>query len=375
MKNFLALILNLNRMLTALVLLPLGITAQRPTEGESSEGTLWYVILPVVGLALAGAVIVLVRGWRARSNDAKRKQRDNQFVDKAPQFRRRRPAAEPRVRSEAEESFEQMMSQIKPPELKQPAVPEKAKFSALPVSSFTELAATPVFEPLRDSADEELLNAVYQTQEDVEDDEEVRESALKIMAAFKNRNTVEALAQIAQYDISADLRSKAALTLAEFDHESVFEPILLACADPSRSVRAAAARGLFMLSFDRAEAFMRIAESNDDFRMRQAAHAAIEADFVGRSFDRLIHPDRKMAYEAFALLVLLVRAGETGQIFDALRNHKDENVKMALLQVLKTVKQDATLSQLHYLAEQNFFSGELAKMLEEVIESLEPVHA
>lgn len=68
-------------------------------------------------------------------------------------------------------------------------------------------------------------------------------------------------------DLSSNLASKAVATLTDFDHESVFEAILLACADPTREVRAAAARGLFRLNFDRADAWKRIIESNDEFRI------------------------------------------------------------------------------------------------------------
>ncbi|MEO6051318.1 MAG: hypothetical protein ABIP78_08305 [Pyrinomonadaceae bacterium] len=74
------------------------------------------------------------------------------------------------------------------------------------------------------------------------------------MTAFRTRNSVEALSQIALYDLSSNLRSKAVATLTDFDHESVFEAILLACADPTREVRAASARGVFRLNFDRADA-------------------------------------------------------------------------------------------------------------------------
>ncbi len=73
------------------------------------------------------------------------------------------------------------------------------------------------------------------------------------------------------YDISSNLRSKAVSVLADFDHESVFETVLLCCADPTREVRAAAARALFNLSFERSDSWARIAQCDDEFRMVQAA--------------------------------------------------------------------------------------------------------
>jgi hypothetical protein len=122
---------------------------------------------------------------------------------------------------------------------------------------------------------------------------------------------------------------------------------LLCCADPTREVRAAAARGLFRLNFDRADAWSRIAETHDEFRMRQATRAAIEADLLTRSFDRLTHQDQKIAYEAVTLLSLMIRAGETAQIFKSIETHNDSNVKLALVHVVGLTKDEATLANLY----------------------------
>ena len=145
------------------------------------------------------------------------------------------------------------------------------------------------------------MSAVEQTHEEFEEDEEIRELSVRILAAFKTRNSVEALSEVALYDLSSNLRSKAVTILSEFDHESVFETVLLACADPTREVKAAAARSLFRLSFDRANAWTRIADSDEEGRMRQIARAAIEADLVNRTLERLVHEDHKIAQRLLRL--------------------------------------------------------------------------
>jgi len=226
----------------------------------------------------------------------------------------------------------------------------KLQYSQLPINSFSKLAPAKHYAPLPDSNDPALISAIEQTNDEYEEDEAVRELALRVLAAFKHHNAVEALTQMALYDLSSNLRSKAVNALAEFDHESVFEPILLACADPTREVRAAAARGLFSLGFDRAHAWKRLIEANDTFRLMQAARAAIASDIVSRSFERLIHEDTKVAYEAFALVALLIKAGETKEIFDAIEGHKDERVRFALLHVLKVQKDERTIEELMRLA-------------------------
>jgi HEAT repeat protein len=251
----------------------------------------------------------------------------------------------------------------------------RLQYSQLPINSFRDLMPSKLYEPLPLSNEAALLSAIEQANEEFEEDESVRDLALRILVAYRTRNSVEALSQIALYDLSSSLRSKAVSTLTDFDHESVFEAILLACADPTREVRAAAARGLFRLSFDRADAWKRIIETNDEFRMSHAARAAIESGIVVKSFDRLVHEDLKVAYEAFTLVCLMIRSGETECMFDALKNHRDERVKFALLQVLKVQGDQRTLAALNKLSRENTFSTDVAERLRDAIISFDGVTA
>lgn len=249
------------------------------------------------------------------------------------------------------------------------------QFNQLPIFKFNKLELARPFSPLMISNDDALMSAVEQTHDEFEEDEEIRDLAVRILTRFKTRNSVEALSQVALYDLSSNLRSKAVAVLADFDHESVFETILLCCADPTREVRAAAARGLFRLSFDRADAWTRIAETGDEFRMRQAALSAKEADLLKRSFDRLVHPDHKIAYEAVALLSLMIRAGETGEIFEAVETHHDSNVKLALVHVIGLTKDEETLSNLYELLEKTTLSKELKEKIDESIQNFDLIPA
>lgn len=252
---------------------------------------------------------------------------------------------------------------------------KKIKFEKLPITSFSELKPAKQFDALPISNDEALMNAIEQTQDEFEEDVEIRELAVRILARFRTRNSIEALTDVALYDLSSHLRSKAVMVLAEFDHESVFETILLGCADPTREVRAASAKALFQLSFDRSDAWTRIALSGDEFRVSQAAKAAIESDLVDRSIDRLVHEDHKYAYEAFTLLALLVKAGETKEIFQALENHRDTTVKIAVLKVLKVLRDDRVLPGIYSFIERNSLPEDLSNAANEVIKSCELVPA
>ncbi|CAN5493440.1 hypothetical protein BH10ACI1_BH10ACI1_33790 [soil metagenome] len=247
---------------------------------------------------------------------------------------------------------------------------EQLQFSQLPIARIDKIKIAKPFTPLPISNDEALLCAIEQVKDEYEEDEQVRDLALRILAAFKTRNAVESLSEIALYDLSSNLRSKAVTTLTELDHESVFEPILLACADPTREVRAAAARGLFRLSFDRADAWSRIAQTADEFKMRQSSRAAIEADLVKRSFARLAHTDEKSAYEAVTLITLLLKAGETKEIFEALLTHPVMNVRKAILKIIKFTKEPNALEGLYSLLEQNTLPPDLQIEVDETIKEI-----
>lgn len=210
------------------------------------------------------------------------------------------------------------------------------------------------FKQLPLSSDEGLISAIEQTQDEYEEDVELREIAVKILAKFKTRNSIKALSQIALYDLSMQLRLKAVLTLADFDHESIFETVLLACTDPRKEVSAVASNALSKLTFDRSEAWTKIAECEDDFRMIRSARASIESGLVVKSIDRMIYDeDEVCAYETFALLALLVKAGKTKALFELTKNYKDARVKLMILHVLKVLSDEKTLSGINSSVDQN----------------------
>lgn len=371
-------------------------TAATPAAPPMEDDTWWYVTVFLLLLGLAGALFwwyntkkveqtKIARGGKQPAKTIKNTH-ENDAVDAEKEMEWYRKNQKSMGKKEAGKSRKNPL-QVGDP-LNTPTTARNLendanangeirvwKFEELPISSFSELKPAAEYDLLPLSNDPALMSAIEQTQDEFEEDEEVRSLALRILTAFKSRNAAESLGQIALYDISSNLRSKAATTLAEFDHESVFENLLLACADPTREVRAAAARGLFRLSFDRADAWTRIAETKDEFRMRQAARAAAEADLVERSFDRLIHPDRKVAYEAFALTALLIKAGEAERIFAAIEKHRDTKVKLALLHVLSVVKDEETLPHLYAILEHNSIAPEIKTKADQIIHSFDLVPA
>ncbi len=364
--------------------------------GTGGDSTMYWIMLIVLVLGLGGAIFWWYSSKKSvtgEKDDNSKNKWDNEAVDadkemewlrkhsktinKKPVKQKTYPKNLPRtskvLNKNKAESLKGNVSDVSFAETKNKL--DQIKFSKLPINAFTAVNPAKTFDPLPISNDEALMSAIEQSQDEYEEDEVIRDLSVRILARFKTRNSVEALSQIALYDLAANLRSKAIVTLAEFDHESVFETILLGCADPTREVRASAAKALFQLSFNRADAWARIAQSDDDYRMIQAAKAAIESDLVDRSIDRLVHEDYKYSYEAFVLLALLVKAGETAEIFQSLENHRDKTVKLAVLRVLYILKDDRVLPQVYSYIERNSLPEDLSNAATDIIKTCDLVTA
>ncbi len=375
-----------------------------PTQQPAEDNTWWYVTLFILVISLAGAVFWTLKTKKAEKeaqSEASRKEKnrsdDNNWdensvdadkemewfrkhkktVGKSTQKTPKKTLAEglPKTSKifKRNEAVVETSSNYSDKEFKEKL--QTLQFNQLPIFKIQKLELARPFAPLSISNDDALMSAIEQTHDEFEEDEEIRDLAVRILKRFRTRNSVESLSQVALYDLSSNLRSKAVTILADFDHESVFETILLCCADPTREVRAAAARGLFRLNFDRSDAWTRIAETGDEFRMSQATRSAIEADLLTRSFDRLTHQDQKIAYEAVALLSLMIRAGETEQIFKAIETHNDSHVRLALVHVIGLAKEESTVSNLYEILEKSTISKELKDKIDEVIESFEMIPA
>jgi hypothetical protein len=234
-------------------------------------------------------------------------------------------------------------------------------------SSFWQLTTPHPLAPLPSAnGNESVLDALEQLKED-DDDEMMRSLAIRVLTAAKTQESVEGLAQVALYDSSARLRIEAVMALAAFDHESVFEPILLAGADPSREVRAAAARALSRLSFERSDAFVRVIGSRDEERLRLAALACVESGFAARAFERLSSTDGKQSYEAFAILTLLTKAGEFQPILQTIAEHPSVQVRLATVKVLHNLNSSRMSAALYELSLREDLPEEVKNALKELL--------
>jgi HEAT repeat protein len=203
-------------------------------------------------------------------------------------------------------------------------------------------------EALPDWIEDETLRSALERLES--SDVESRVHSAQQLAQFQVRRAVEALAAMARQDGESAVRSAAVTSLGLINHESVFAPVILALADDAREVRAAAARALSRLSFDRADAYVRVMESADAEALAEVAKACVKAGLAAQAINRLASEDRRQAYEAFSLLSLCAKAGETQPIIETVECHRDIEVRLACIRLLGLSNQPQLGEQLMHIA-------------------------
>jgi HEAT repeat protein len=177
-----------------------------------------------------------------------------------------------------------------------------------------------------------------------------RTQAVKDLAQFHIQSSVSMLSTIACCDLEPPLRALAIAGLASINHESVFPAILIGMADESREVRAAAARALSRLEFDRADAYVRVIETADDDLLKQVASACIRSGIVAQNIDRLASNDRRQAYESYSLICLLAKAGMIEPVIEAVHSHQKIEVRLMAIQLLATAANAEVIDRYRQLA-------------------------
>jgi len=343
----------------ALISITVMVYSQNELQAESQQGLWWYLLVFLFLFGAMGSIIWVIVLKRSVQQGRANKKEIPHFK-KVEEFNPKIPPKEPRKETKKETLFDTS---------RQSVVSFMDTLPLLPVFLAKSLPTPKPLTPLPVSNDEGLLSAIEEL-ETADADEELRLLSLKVLAAFRTRNAVDALSKLIQNDQSDEIKIKAIQILTEFNHESVFEPILLACADSSKRVRTFAVQALSKLNIERSEAWMRIAESDDPERLRLCASAAIESGFAERVFDRLLSKDTKQANEAMALLALLIKADETTIVFRRLAEEKNQILQKAILKVIRLTGSDNALGGLYLMLERKDVSDEVKKEIDEIIESI-----
>ncbi|HEX8142636.1 MAG TPA: HEAT repeat domain-containing protein [Pyrinomonadaceae bacterium] len=252
----------------------------------------------------------------------------------------------------------------------EPPMPEQAVLSAVSAQGpFTgeiiRLETSVALEELPEWMEDEHLTEALTALDS--DDVETRKAAARHLAQFQVQRSVQALSARAMSDGEPSVRAAAITSLGDINHESVFAAVLVGFADEAREVRAAAARAISHLSFDRADAYVRLLNTSGPETLREVARACIKGGMAMQAIDRLASEDRRQAYESFSLLSLLAKSSETEPIVDAIVHHKDYNVRLAAVRLLGLCGSPEIVQQLRQLAVKDGLPEKLRTALLEVV--------
>jgi HEAT repeat protein len=237
------------------------------------------------------------------------------------------------------------------------------------IKEITHLEPPSSVEDLPVDSNDEILTQGLASLDSI--DVETRSEALKILTQFRVQSAVEAISRVARHDSEPNIRSMAISSLGSINHESVFPAVLIGMADDSREVRAAAARSLNRLSFDRADAYVRVIETSDDETIRNVAKACIQAGIVSQNLDRLSNSDHRQAYETFSLICLLDKAKMNEPILNAIADHPNIDVRLKAVHLLACTGQPETFDQLRELAVKDGMREDVKTALLEAIYKLD----
>ena len=198
-------------------------------------------------------------------------------------------------------------------------------------------------------------------------DERARAMIAQQLSMYPVQRSVAALTSMVVSDPAPSVRAAAVASLGSIDHESIFAPVLLALADETRIVQAAAARTLSGLSFDRADVYVRLMETASPEMLREVAQACIKTGIVAQAADRLASEDRQQAYEAFSLFSLLARANEMAPILNVIENHPQEEARFCAVHVIGLSGQSSVVPRLREIAEHDGISENVRSAVLEVL--------
>jgi hypothetical protein len=97
------------------------------------------------------------------------------------------------------------------------------------------------------------------------------------------------------------------------------------------------------------------------------ANACIKAGMVGQAIDRMISEDRRLAYESFSLVSLLAKANETEPLMEAIANHPEVSVRLALIRLLGNTGQPEIATELRHMAVREGLPEKVSSALMEVV--------
>lgn len=165
-------------------------------------------------------------------------------------------------------------------------------------------------------------------------------------------------------------RASSVRALARLNTDEAFRQICAAFDDPAQEVRDAAARALNEISDERAENFTRALRESPAERRRQIGASLATSGLAGEAVSQLTGESRERTYDAFSLLFLMAKAGETAPLVHAIESHPDTEVRLAVVKLLALSGQQEVLPSFKRLAVRGSLPAEVRSAVMEAIYQL-----
>ena len=145
------------------------------------------------------------------------------------------------------------------------------------------------------------------------------------------------------------LYGRALADLAHRGGDESFQLITKSFEDPAAEVRNATARALYDLDPNRAATFTRALREASPDRRRKIGAAIAGSGLARDAINALSGESREKTHDAFSILFLMAKAGEVQPLMQAIKEHSDLEVRLAVIRLLALSNQPQSLPGLRNL--------------------------
>jgi hypothetical protein len=147
----------------------------------------------------------------------------------------------------------------------------------------------------------------------------------------------------------------------------VFSVVSRGFDDESTEVRNAAAHALYDMQPDRAASFARALREASPERRRRIGAALASSGLATNAINNLTGESRENTYDAFSLLFLMAKAGEVQPLMQAIEEHTNVEVRLAVIKLLALSGQSEIVPAFRRLAVRGSLPSEVRSAVMEAI--------
>ncbi|MGH9971629.1 MAG: HEAT repeat domain-containing protein [Pyrinomonadaceae bacterium] len=162
-------------------------------------------------------------------------------------------------------------------------------------------------------------------------------------------------------------RAAALRQLSQVNSDDAFTIVSNAFDDQAVEVRNAAAQALYDMQEDRAASFTRALREGSPERRRKIGSALATSGLARDAMANLTGESREKTYDAFSLLFLMAKAGEVQPLLQAIEDHPNIEVRLAVIKLLALSGQAEIVPAFRRLAVRGSLPSEVRSAVMEAI--------